>query len=88
LTDVIDGLISLDDGSEDAARDAVSIMAFKRAHFLNGELVLKRADTGDVLGRCDPFIPTNVDMGGTVKNFDAIIDHLTKLADQRKLQST
>lgn len=84
LSSFFDGLITLDDGSERAARDAISVMAFKRRYLLNGELSVKRADTGERLGRCDPFIPTNVDMGRSIKGLDAVIDHLTKLAERRR----
>jgi hypothetical protein len=35
------------------------------------------------MGRCDAFIPTNVDMGGTLRNLDAFIAQFKKLADER-----
>jgi hypothetical protein len=83
LTNTIDGLISLDDGSLSAIQNAVSVMTFKRKYFANGELVIRRADDGALIGRCDAFLPTNVDMGGTLRNFDAIIAHLKQLEEQR-----
>jgi len=86
-TNIFDGLISLDDGSEVGLRNAVAVMTFKRAYFANGELVVKRVDTGALMGRCDAFLPTNVDMGGTLKNFDAIIAELTRLANERSTHS-
>ena len=82
LTNTIDRLISLDDGSEEAIRDAISVVAFKKAYFANGELIVERAETNERMGRCDPFIPTNVDMGGTLRNFDATIDQLTRVVRQ------
>ncbi len=83
LVNTIDGLISLDDGSLGAIQNAVSVMTFKRKYFANGELVVRRADDGSLLGRCDAFLPTNVDMGATFRNFDAIIGHLKRLEEQR-----
>jgi len=83
LTCTIDGLVSLDDGSEAAIHDAIAVMAFKKAYFANGELIVKRADTDERMGRCDPFIPVNVDIVGTLRNFDAITDQLRNLAKER-----
>jgi hypothetical protein len=83
LIDTIDRLISLDDGSEAAVRDAIAVEKFKKAYFGNGELVVRRADTGQPMGRCDAFLPTNVDIGGTHRNFQASIDRLTQVAEKR-----
>jgi hypothetical protein len=83
LIDTIGGLISLDDGTESAVRDAIAVEKFRKAYFGNGELVVKRAETGQPMGRCDPFIPTNVDMGATLRKFQASIDRLTKVAEER-----
>jgi Methylamine utilization protein MauJ len=84
FVDTIDRLTSLDDGTEAAVRDAIEVEGFRKAYFNNGELMVKRADTGELMGRCDPFVPTNVDMGATLRNFQASIDHLTKMAEERR----
>ena len=73
----------VDDGTEAALRSAATVMKFRKAYFANGKLMVKRADTGALMGRCDAFLPTNVDMGGTLRNFEAIIRQLTDLADKR-----
>ena len=86
LIDTIDRLVSLDDGTEAAVRDAIAVERFRKAYFGNGELVVKRADTGELMGRCDPFIPTNVDMGATLRTFQASIDHLSKVAEERAVK--
>ena len=83
LIDTTDHLISIDDGTEAAVHEAIAVMEFKKAYFGNGELVVKAVGKDELMGRCDPFMPTNVDMGGTRRNFQAIIDQLTKLAGER-----
>jgi hypothetical protein len=83
LIDTVDHLVSFDDGSEAAVRDAIAVEKFRKAYFGNGELVVRRADTSQPMGRCDPFIPTNVDMGATLRNFQASIARLTEVAKER-----
>lgn len=82
-SNVFEGLVSLDNGTPEAVSNAVSIMQFRREYFSNGTLIVTRSDTGAVLARCDPFIPTNVDMGGTLRNFDATIQQLKNLLAER-----
>jgi hypothetical protein len=36
----------------------------------------------------DAFLPTNVDMGATHRNFRAIIDQLKKVAEERAAKSS
>ena len=86
-TDIIGGLISFDDGSESAARDAATVAAFRRAYFANGKLIVKRVDNEALMGRCDAFLPTNVNMRATLRNFDAVIAQLTRLAEARASSS-
>ncbi len=82
-TNVFQGMLSLDNGAPEAVSNAISVMQFQRKYFGNGTLIVKRTDTDAVLGRCDPFIPTNVDMGGTLRNFDATIQQLRNLLAER-----
>lgn len=79
----IDGILSLDDGSEAAIRDAIAVMCFKKAFFANGQLTVANALTGECLGRCDAFLPVNVDLSGTLRDFDAIIAEWEQIANQR-----
>ena len=58
-------VIVYDDGSAGAAEMAKNVAEFRRAYFRNGRLQVWNAETEKLMGRCDPFIPTNVDMGAT-----------------------
>jgi hypothetical protein len=62
-----------DDGSAGAAEMAKSVTEFRRAYFRNGRLQVWNAETKQLMGRCDPFVPTNVDMGATDENFREMI---------------
>jgi hypothetical protein len=87
LVDTIGFLVSVDDGTETAARDAIAVESFRKAYFSNGELVVKRADTGQLMGRCDAFIPVNVDMAKTLRSFQASIERMTEIAEERAANS-
>jgi hypothetical protein len=65
-----------DDGSAGAAEMAKSVAEFRRAYFRNGRLQVWNAETEQLMGRCDPFIPMNVDMGATDENFRETIRNL------------
>jgi hypothetical protein len=38
---------------------------------LNGQLEAWNSATGELLGRADPYIGVNIDLGGTVRSLDA-----------------
>ncbi len=66
--DPIDGVSVVDDGTPEVAEEAAEIQRFLADYFANGQLeVWSGSDT--LLGRCDPFIPINIDLGGTLENF-------------------
>jgi len=82
--DPVNGIGFHDDGSPNAAEQATELFRFKRDHVLNGRLEIWSTFNNECLGRCDPFIPTNIDMGATVKNFDNSIYMCKKAAKQRQ----
>lgn len=83
--DVISGLNSNDDGSEQAARIAAITTRFEIDYIMNGILEVYDAGAGRLLGRCEAFLPTNIDMGGTVRNYEARIKAIESEADTRSL---
>lgn len=74
-----------DDGSEHAMRRAAAFVKFHRAYFGNGILQIWNAETEVLLGRCDAFLPTNVDMTATHKRFAETIRRIEQEADRRAL---
>jgi len=69
--DIIGGLDTTDDGSAISAQAAATVGRFKLDYFQNGILEVWDADAGRLLGRCDAFLPVNVDMTRTTANFEA-----------------
>lgn len=65
--DPVGGFISWDNGSAGAAHSASLVNLFIGKLFANG--VLEVWTENKLLGRIDPFIPTNIDLTGTVKNY-------------------
>jgi hypothetical protein len=77
-----------DDGSAASAGAAVLVERFRLDYFTNGILEVWDADSGRLLGRCDPFIPLNVDMSRTIANFGTIIREIEKEANKRALEES
>ena len=75
-----------DDGTEVAARKAAQVMKFQLDYVLNGCLQVWDADTESLLGRCDAFIPTNIDLGATAKHFREVIELIEADADRRSVE--
>jgi hypothetical protein len=82
--DVLDGLVSLDDGSIQAAEAEVTVATFRLDYFKNGILEVWESDAERMLGRCDAFLPHNVDMNSTIANFGATITSLQERAANRR----
>ncbi len=59
-----------DDGSVVAMTHAISATKFELDYMLNGILEVRASEDGRLLGRCDAFIPTNIDFNRSVKNFE------------------
>ncbi len=81
--DPVDGVAICDDGSSTAARRAAERIRFTKGLFLNGVLEVWDGDRGVLLGRTDPYIPENIDLGATVDNLDRIAGELEAEADRR-----
>jgi hypothetical protein len=81
--DIFAGLDTIDDGTADSARAAAKVGRFKLDYLKNGILEVWDADAEKILGRCDAFIPTNVDMGRTIANFETAINELEAEAHKR-----
>lgn len=78
--DVFDALRTRDDGTATAAKDAASVHTFRRDYVMNGILQAHNAEDGVLLGRCDAFIPVNLDLGATNQ---AMSDDIAKLEAER-----
>jgi hypothetical protein len=72
-----------DDGSAISARAAASVGRFKLDYFQNGILEVWNADAACLLGRCDAYLPVNVDMARTTANIEAGIQEMEKEANRR-----
>jgi len=77
-----------DDGTERAFRNASAYQRFRKAYYLNGELEIVNAESGERLGRCDPFIPLNIDIQGTSELIDGLIRNLDATANARAKATT
>ena len=85
--DVIGGLKSTDDGSVRSARYAAAVSQFKVDYIMNGILEVWNADDQQLLGRCDAFVPVNLDMAATSESFKNQIDSLIREAELRDQRS-
>ncbi len=65
-----------DDGSPTPVQYAIEFYAFLKIYYCNGTLELWNAETGELLGYTDPFLPCNIDVSGTLANFDKNISNL------------
>ena len=82
------GLAFRDDGSERAMREATSVAVFVRDYIGNGILEVWDTTKNDLLGRCDAFIPTNIDFVGTMRSYEKIINQYNEEAERRARLST
>lgn len=83
LIDIEAGFAVFDAGTPQAARYAADVCGFKAKYFLNGELEIWDAENGILLGRCDPFLPTNVLPVETAQNFEEHAIRFLELARSR-----
>jgi hypothetical protein len=73
-----------DNGTPKAIRYGIEALSVQRALVLNGQLEVWSSATGELLGRTDPYVGVNIDLGGTVRNLDAEVVKL-KEEEQRRL---
>jgi Methylamine utilization protein MauJ len=71
-----------DTGTAESAEGVAEIRRFERDYFGNGELRIVNADSGELIGRKDPYIPLN--MLPDLKAADAEIARWKALAQQRR----
>ena len=63
---------------------ALDFNVFLKVYYSNGELELWNADTGELLGYTDPFVPCNIDSTRTFANFEKNIAHWTAELERRQ----
>jgi hypothetical protein len=73
-----------DDGSVAAAEKALSLVGFIRGMYSNGELEVWDSDRQILLGRCDAYIPVNVDLLATDQAFDRMAAKVSAEIERRK----
>jgi hypothetical protein len=80
----VNGFQLQDDGSVLAAEQIADVQKFLGCYWGNGALEVWDPQSNKCLGRCDPFIPTNVDLGATIESFRQAEIKCIEVADQRK----
>ena len=73
-----------DDGSVGAAEKALGLLGFIRGLYSNGELEVWESDRQMLLGRCDAYIPVNVDLLATDRAFEQMALKVTREIERRK----
>ena len=71
-----------DDGSPEAMDVAASAVEFRKYYYLNGRLRIVDADTGELLGRKDAFLPMNLIV--RAEGFDVEIKRCRDEAEHRR----
>jgi hypothetical protein len=88
IYDPMEAIAVLDDGSVGAAHSAVSRLQLLRGLILNGQLEAWDSERVELLGRCDPHIPLNIDLQRSLANLDRIQEELESEIQQRSPNST
>jgi hypothetical protein len=83
LFDVGNGIRFADDGSERSARQIISVYKFLSDYYGNGKLQIFNAESGDLLGRKDAFIPVNIVPGFAAERFSQLINKYEAEAETR-----
>ena len=87
LFDPINGVASQDDGSVEAAEFAADVQRFIGKYFCNGSLEAWDPNEEICIGRCDPYVPTNIDLGRTYENYKKNEQHCLQIAEERKQEN-
>jgi hypothetical protein len=85
--DLENGLRVGDDGSENSARQIVSVLHFMTDYICNGKLQVFNAETGSLLGRKDAYIPMNVVPGFAADHFNQLISKYEAEAETRAVNA-
>jgi len=81
--DPIDGVLLADDGSVEVVRRAIERIQFVKLLYLNGKIEVWDADKNVRLGRCNAFVPVNIDVRRMVENIDRRMTELEAEAKRR-----
>lgn len=84
LFDPFDCVNIYDDGSSMPMLVRSDTALFAKGKYLNGQVEVYASDTNKLLARTDPFIPVNIDPGGTAKNMDEISRQALEEAKKRE----
>jgi len=77
----------IDDGSVLPVQKELDRVQFLRGFLSNGVLEVWDSEREVLLGRCDPFIPVNVDLRSTDENLEQYVDSLSAEIDRRNQAS-
>ncbi len=83
VIDPVEGIVIRDDGSPEMAEKTAETYRFLADYFCNGELEIWDTNEDRCIGRCDPFIPVNVNLNETIRNFREAEKALRELAIRR-----
>ena len=83
LFDIENGIFIGNDGSAISAKYVAEYFVFKKEYYLNGILEVWDEVENKCLAWADSFIPTNIDVAGTIKNFDHLIEEYNLLYRKR-----
>jgi len=83
LIDLDGGFKVFDDGTQEAAKWVAEIIRFQRLYLGNGVLEVWDVDQDRLLGRCDAFLPTNIDLTQTMKNYEKRAVRFDEIAKER-----
>lgn len=78
------GMGVLDDNTFAAASIHLDVLKFELDYLLNGRLLICNAETGQLLGRCDAYLPMNVDLNRSKANYDKRIEQQQRVVDARE----
>lgn len=84
LFDPCSTFVLKDDHSITPVQYAIDYNEFLKVYYCNGVLELWNADSGELLGYTDPFLPCNIDATRTFENFDKNIAHWKAELERRQ----
>jgi len=84
IFDPIEHVNIADDGTPNPMLAKSDTALFVKGKYLNGQVEIYKTETNELLARTDPFIPVNIDLGGTADNMDKISAESLQEADARK----
>lgn len=73
-----------DDGTVNAVMAAIDCTRLIRGMVMNGQLEVWSLDSGELLGRCDPCVPVNIDSRRTLENLDSRLAILGLEGERRR----